>query len=56
MKQKNDKIFGQPNKIIIQTKKDFWFLSGSLKSQVRLTTKQLKQARKAFVFDKGIKK
>ncbi|KKP47231.1 MAG: hypothetical protein UR39_C0005G0044 [Candidatus Woesebacteria bacterium GW2011_GWA1_33_30] len=36
------------NVITVVPKKDFWALGGSLKSDVRLTNKQLKKARESF--------
>lgn len=36
------------DELIVRPKKDFWSLGGSLKSKVKLTDKQLSQARKAF--------
>ncbi|NCN82408.1 MAG: AbrB/MazE/SpoVT family DNA-binding domain-containing protein [Candidatus Pacebacteria bacterium] len=34
--------------IIVKPKKDFWSLEGSLASDIKLTDKQLKEARKKF--------
>lgn len=34
--------------IIVEPKRDFWSLSGSLKSDISLTDKELKKARGAF--------
>lgn len=34
--------------LIVKPKKDFWSLGGSLKSKIKLTDKQLKQAKKTF--------
>lgn len=34
--------------IVVEPKHDFWALSGSLKSKIKLTDAQLKQARKSF--------
>lgn len=49
IKQKAKAIVRKEGKVIIvEPKKDFWSLPGSLKSHVRLSAKQLKQARKAF--------
>lgn len=36
------------DELIVKPKKDFWALGGSLKSKIRLTDRQLRQARKAF--------
>lgn len=38
----------QGNTIIVEPKKDFWSLAGSLKSSVKLSDKQLRQAREQF--------
>ncbi len=38
----------QGNQIVIEPKKDFWSLAGSLKSSVKLSDRQLKKAREAF--------
>lgn len=35
--------------IIVEPKTDFWSLSGSLQSPVRLSDKQLAQARRSFI-------
>ncbi len=37
--------------IIVKPKNSFWSLSGSLKSRVSLTDKDLKKARKSFMKD-----
>jgi len=34
--------------IVVRPKKDFWQLAGSLKSRVKLSDEQLRQARNAF--------
>lgn len=34
--------------IVVEPKHDFWSLSGSLKSRIKLSDAQLKRARKAF--------
>jgi len=36
------------NTIVVKPKKDFWSLEGSLASDVKLTDKQLKEARRTF--------
>ena len=36
------------SQIIVEPKRDFWSLAGSLASSVKLTDKQLRQARDAF--------
>lgn len=36
------------NTIVVSPKQDFWSLGGSLKSNVKLTNKQLKKARESF--------
>lgn len=38
----------ETNRIIVEPKKDFWDLAGSLTSSVKLTDKQLAAARKEF--------
>ena len=38
-------------RMIIKPTKGFWSLPGSLKSKIKLTDKQLRQARKAFETD-----
>lgn len=37
--------------IIVEPKGNFWSLAGALKSKIRLSDKQLKQARKSFEQD-----
>ncbi|MBU1085058.1 MAG: AbrB/MazE/SpoVT family DNA-binding domain-containing protein [Candidatus Beckwithbacteria bacterium] len=37
--------------IVIKPEKDFWSLSGGMKSKIKLTDKQLRDARKAFETD-----
>ncbi len=37
--------------IMVEPQKDFWSLSGSLKSNVKLSQAQLKRARQAFAKD-----
>ena len=39
------------NEIVIKPEVDFWSLPGSLKSKIKLTDKQLRQARKSFEVD-----
>lgn len=34
--------------LVVRPKKDFWALGGSLKSEIKLSDQQLRQARKAF--------
>ena len=34
--------------LVVKPKVDFWSLEGSLKSKIKLTSKELKQARQAF--------
>ena len=34
--------------IVVKPKRDFWSLSGSLKSKISLTDKELRQARESF--------
>lgn len=36
------------DELVVKPKKDFWSLGGSLKSKIRLTDQQLRQARKAL--------
>lgn len=36
------------NLIIVEPKKDFWSLEGSLASEIKLSDKQLREAREAF--------
>jgi bifunctional DNA-binding transcriptional regulator/antitoxin component of YhaV-PrlF toxin-antitoxin module len=36
------------DELVVKPKKDFWSLGGSLKSKIKLTDRQLGQARKAF--------
>jgi len=36
------------SKIVVEPKSDFWSLGGSLKSEIRLTDKQLRKARLSF--------
>lgn len=36
------------NLIIVEPKKDFWSLAGSLTSEVKLSDKQLQEARESF--------
>lgn len=36
------------NQIIIEPKKDFWLLEGSLASKVKLSDKELREARESF--------
>ena len=36
------------NKIVVEPKSDFWSLGGSLKSKIKLTDKQLREARLSF--------
>ncbi len=36
------------NTIVVYPKKDFWSLSGSLSSEIKLSDKQLKEARNSF--------
>jgi AbrB family looped-hinge helix DNA binding protein len=38
----------QGDRIIIEPKGDFWSLGGSLRSEVRLSDEELRDARKAF--------
>jgi len=42
------KIKVNNGKIVVEPKKDFWSLAGSLSTGIRLSDKQLKEARKAF--------
>ena len=44
-------IHKQGNLIIVEPKQEFWSLAGSLKSKVKLSDKQLKEAREAFSKD-----
>lgn len=36
------------DKLVIKPQKDFWSLSGGMKSKIKLTDKQLRKARKSF--------
>lgn len=38
----------QGNNILVTPKNDFWSLGGSLKSDIKLTNKQLRKARESF--------
>jgi len=38
----------EKNLIIVEPKKDFWSLEGSLASDVKLSDKELKEARESF--------
>lgn len=42
------KLVRDGDKIIVEPKNDFWSLAGSLKSSVKLSDEQLRQARKEF--------
>ncbi|PIS21400.1 AbrB/MazE/SpoVT family DNA-binding domain-containing protein [candidate division WWE3 bacterium CG_4_10_14_0_2_um_filter_42_7] len=37
--------------IVVKPKKDFWSIAGALKSSVKLSDKELKEARKSFERD-----
>ena len=41
-------IIKQGNTMIVTPKRDFWSLKGALKSKVKLSDKQLREAREAF--------
>jgi len=42
-------ILRKGNFIIVQPKKDFWSLEGSLTSKIKLTDEELKKARESFL-------
>lgn len=47
------KVTFEGEKLIVEPKNDFWSLAGSLKSSVKLSDKQLREARTAFGHDWG---